>query len=177
MPSHKNLKTSEDSRCLQIMPRHRQPRCQASINVNFKYLGVFRFFQTVESAEGLEGLCRSKFGLQMQSMIQSANASFSGAYPIPLFPPHPSSQIIIIVMPCIVPCSPAASTMDSFNCDLGDYTPHTPHGQENVLLTPGAFLNTSVPHVNHHNFSFPPMLTNFARVCSIQVFFTCNAYL
>jgi hypothetical protein len=65
IPSRKNLKTSEDFRCLQIMPSRYQPRCRASININFKLRSVFRFLQTEKSTEGSGGLSRLEFCLQM----------------------------------------------------------------------------------------------------------------
>jgi len=61
MPSHKDLKTSSD--CIS-RDAGQQP---SQINTNFKLRSVFRFLQTVKSAEGSGGLCRLKFCLQMSS--------------------------------------------------------------------------------------------------------------
>ena len=54
------------------------------------------------------------------------------------------------VIPCVIPCSPAALTMDLFNCDLSGYTPHTPHSQGTTSFNPSTYLNTPILHINNH---------------------------
>jgi hypothetical protein len=67
IPSSKNLKTSEDSRRLQIAISRDAGQQPSQINTNFKLRSVFRFLQTVKSAEGSGGLCRLKICLQTSS--------------------------------------------------------------------------------------------------------------
>ena len=120
IPSHKNLKMSKNSTCLQIMPSCCQLRCWASININFKYiLGVFRFFQTVKSAGGSGDLSRPKFHLQTSSdgLIWDViiPSYLCGAYPI-----LPLLMSSLSLPSCIAPpyLHPTMSNLKPHHCSI-----------------------------------------------------------